>query len=327
MWAGVIGIIFGLVIGFGAWRVRYSMKPKGNPTPTATPQTGVGQFKITLNKPENFDVLTATPVEVTGITKPLTWVVVSSSKGDFLTQSAEDGTFSIDVGLVAGINFIKASSVNIQGSTSTPDIFAVYSASFITSNAAVNNATGEADIQNAVAQKLAQAQKPPKAYIGTVTDITDSTIQIKTTDSQIRQIATDKGNVAVVNTKGTNNKAVKITDIAIGDFIVAMGYVDGNEVLDSQRILIADPPTELQIGVSMAKVAKVTVKSVVLSSVSGGDSTTITPDKNTGIRSYSGGTTKTIKLAAIKPSDLIILVTDASGTPSLTRSIFDLGAE
>jgi len=321
VWAGVIGISFGLIIAFGAWRVRTSVATKedGKPVPTATPQSLPGQFKITINKPDNFDVVTESPTNISGITKPLTWVVISTDEDDYLTQSGNDGVFSVDVDLTPGLNRLKATSVNIQGNVSSQDILAVYSASFQT------NATDDAN--NTVAQKLAQSANPPKAYIGTVTDIADSTIQIKSTDSQIQQIETGTFDITVVNTKGTSNKTVKLTDIAIGDFIIAMGYVDKNDVLNTQRILIADSTAKTNIGVSMHNVDAVTKKTLTLSPTNGDEPQTITPDKNTSIESYSDGKIRSIKITDISKSDRMITVSDITGSPALSRSLFDLGSE
>jgi hypothetical protein len=321
LWAGIIGISFGLVIGFGAWRVRSSMTSKVGPEPTPTPRGSVSQFMITLDKPQNLDVVTSSSIGVSGITKPLVLVVVSTEKGDYLTKSLADGTFSRDVDLTSGINHIKVSSVNSDGAIATQEITAVYSASFHTSEDLQKTATDTAQI---VAQKIAQAGKLPKSYIGTVTDIADSTIQIKTTDSQIQQIETDGTNVAVVNVKGTNNKAVKLTDIAIGDFIVAMGYVDGNDVLDAQRILIADPSVKAEISISLEKVSTVAKKSLTLTSENGGETSTVTPDKNTAIESFLDGKTKTIKITDIVSSDRLVVVSDTTGTPAFTRTLFHL---
>lgn len=34
---------------------------------------------------------------------------------------------------------------------------------------------------------------------------------------------------------------IKLSDVAIGDFIIAMGYTNGNSVLESSRVLIISP--------------------------------------------------------------------------------------
>lgn len=326
IWAAIIGISFGLVIAFGAWRVRSSVTPKSDLTvATPSPAPAPGQLRIAINKPNNLDVVTEVPTNVTGITNPLTWVVVSTDSEDYLTQSQNDGSFSIDVDLSPGLNHIKASSVNAQGSSVSQDILTVYSSSFkenlATSESSENNTSSE----SALTLKLAKAGNPPKAYIGTVTDIIDSTIQIKSTDSQIQQIATNSQDLSVVNSKGSTNKSVKLTDIAIGDFIVAMGYIDGNEVLDAQRILITDSPLKSQIAISMQNVKEVSKKALTLSPAGGAEENIFTPDKNTTMESYSAGKVKSVKITDFSKSDLVITVSDTTGQPSLPRAIFNLG--
>lgn len=325
LWAGIIGIAFGLIVGFGFWRVKTSVVSKTKSFPSPTPQAVVGQPRIAIAKPSNLDVITEAPSQVTGVTKALTWIIVSTEEGDYLSQSTSDGSFSVDADFASGLNHIQAVSIDNQGNSSSQNILGVYSASFQTATSAPNTATGEAGIAKEVADRL--AAKQPKSYIGTVTDIADSTIQIKSTDSQIQQIATDKLNPTVVNTKGTSNKTVKISDIAIGDFVIAMGYIDGNDVLDAQRILITNPIDSVKISVSVRKVTNISKKTITLATLDGSSNSTITPDKNTILAAYSNGAVKNIPLTNFKSGDNVIVVSDTTGTLEVVRSIFNLGSE
>ena len=188
-----------------------------------------------------------------------------------------------------------------------------------------NNATDEASVESKVSQKVAQASIRPKAYLGTVTDITNTTIQIKNIESQIEQISVADPDIDVVDIKGKNNKQVNLTDIAIGDFIVAMGYVNGNQVLDSQRILITDPFTENSISVNLARVKGETKTTLTVEDVGKNEESTLTSGKNVYIASYADGKIKSQTLSGIDTDNLTIYVMDTSGTPSLLRSIFDIG--
>lgn len=324
LWAGIIGIIFGIAIGFGTWRVRSKMKSIPLSSPTPTPQTSKGQVKIALDKPENLRVYAENPVLVTGLTKSLNWVVISTEDSDYLTTSLDDGTFSQNIEFNGGINYVQAVSIDADGASASQKVLALYSESFKSQNSSENEATETAQIAKSVAEKIAQSENPPKAYIGTVTDIADTTIQIKSLDSQIQQISAVEDGIAVLNTKESTSKTVKLTDVAIGDFIIAMGYVDDNDVLAAKRILISNTSNEPKINSVLYKVASVGKKSFEALPLSGGDAVTITPDKNTVIRSFSEGKTKSIKLTDIQENDTIIVVSDTSGTPSIIRSIFEL---
>jgi hypothetical protein len=330
VWATVIGISFGLIVAFGVWRVNSSINKSKSTFPQKTPdsQNSQAEFKITLNTPSEDSVVTTSPVTVSGITKLLTWVVVSGESGDYILQSDEKGIFTQDVVLTPGVNRIKLTAFDPNGAQSLQKVLVVYSSAFqiktVVSPTPGEAATGDAAIREKVAQKVAEAMSQPKAYLGVVTDITSSTIQIKNPEAQIEQISIGSDGIAVINTTGTVNKTVKLTDIAIGDFITAMGYVDGNQVLVAQRILITDPVEEAKITVSMAKVTKTSTKALTVTDIKTGEAATVTPGKNTILASFANGKTGSIKITGIKADSLIIYVTDASGTTPYTRSVFSI---
>lgn len=301
--ASIIGIGFGLVIAFGVYRINSSLKPNGNKTlSTPNPKTVISEFKITLDKPQNNDVLTEDAIAVTGITKPLTWISVSGEDEDYTVQSDDKGLFSQDVNLIPGVNQIKLTAFDALGAQSIEKVLVVYSSSFeeretttATSSASTSDSS-DSGIRAKVEEKVREALNRPKAYLGTITDISDSTIQIKSSESQIQQISVKDDGVTVVKT-GTVNKAVKLTDIAIGDFIVAMGYINSNTVLNAQRILITDPVTEPKVNATFGKLIDIDKKMTTSKSVKA-------------------------KLKTIKDDDQIIFVIAGEATDLVVRSIF-----
>lgn len=325
IWAGVIGILFGLVIGFGAWRISATNKKPQAASPTPTPSSFVSEFKITLDKPEDEDVVTESAVAVSGITKALSWITVSGEKGDYITQSDERGVFAQDVDLVGGVNQIKVTAFDPTGAQSVQKVLVVYSSSFEISAVPTptpgDNST-ESAIRTKVQQKVAQAMNKPKAYLGVVTDIADSTIQLKAGAGEIRQVSTDNEDVAVVNTKGTNSKAVKLTDIAIGDFIVAMGYINSSSVLSAQRILITNPVVESGTESFYGKATEISKKSITVVSLKGGKTATITPGTKTPIEEYDQGKFAATKSTAISTDDVLIYVADSGSETPTVRAIF-----
>ncbi len=324
--ASIIGIGFGLVIAFGAYRINSSLKPNTPQTKaTPKPKGNISEFKITLDKPQNNDVVTLDSTRVSGITKPLSWITVSGVDEDYIIQADEKGIFGEDVNLVSGINQIKLTAFDSQGGQSTEKVLVVYSSSFqereTASSSATINSSSDSAIRARVEEKVVQALNRPKAYIGVVTDIADSTIQIKTTESQIEQISIKDNGITVIKT-GTTNKTVKLTDIAIGDFIVGMGYVNSNSVLTAQRILITDPITDPKVESVYGKVGTITKKTLTVNPFKTENQNTVTPDTKTMILTLQDQKVTKIKFADIAENSSIIYVTDNSSDAPSVRAIF-----
>jgi hypothetical protein len=337
IYAVIGGIILGLVVAFGVWRINSSIPKNKNQdinTQSPTPKSSTpGEFKIVLDKPENDDVVTTDTVNVSGLTKPLSWITVAGDESDYIIQSDTNGVFSQEVDLTPGVNQIKVTAFYPEGGTngvkpSVTEVLVVYSSSFQTRTLPTDaptksEASGTSDIRAKVAQDVANTINRPKAYIGTVTDITDSTLEIKTMNSEIKQISVNSESTDVINAKGTTNKQVKVADIAIGDFIVAMGYINGNSVLAAQRILITDPVTEPKVSVSQAKVATVATKTLTVNTIPDNTEETIQPNSKTDIMAVEKEKVSIAKLVNIQKDDVIIYVTtiDIKGNLSV-RTIF-----
>ncbi len=219
---------FGLLIAFGVWRLNTNMHPKDSnpsstnstqsPTPSPTSQTiHPGEFKIVLLKPDNLSVHTDSTVTVAGATKQNVFVVVSAETADDISNSSDSGSISSSVELDGGINQIEVSAFDTDGNETNANLLLIYSSQY-------SGATGATSI----------------AYIGTVTDITDSVIQIKNASGDIQQIKT-ADNANFIDTRSNTNKQIKQTDLAIGDYLVAMGVKGTNNILTSSRILVTDP--------------------------------------------------------------------------------------
>jgi hypothetical protein len=102
---------------------------------------------------------------------------------------------------------------------------------------AQQSATNEADtVRDKVKQKVEETRKNPKAFMGIITDKTESNIQIRLDTGEIGQISvtTDTAYVKI------DKKSAKInfSEVAIGDYIVAMGYKNLNGIIEAKRILL-----------------------------------------------------------------------------------------
>jgi hypothetical protein len=328
-YAIVGGIVLGLIVAFGVYRINSTISGKNRGAGIATPtpkSAALGEFKVVLDKPGENDVITTDSVIVSGLTRPLSWITFSGEDSDYIVQSDTSGVFSQDVELTSGVNQIKVTAFEASGRTSATQVLVVYSSSFREKTLPTDspNASDTSDIRAKVAEDVANTINRPKAYIGTVTDITDSTVQIKTMGSEIKQISASAESTTVINSKGTTQKTVKTTDIAIGDFIVAMGYVNGNSVLVAQRILVTNPVTEPKITVNIAKVASATKKVLTVNTVSDNKEESVQPDVNTDIKTIKDGGSIAAKFSSIVPENIIIYVVTIEENNSSVRSIFQL---
>ena len=335
LWAIIAGVLLGLVVGFGAWRINSSISGvRGNKinlsTPTPQPK-GLSELKVVLDKPENNDIVTTDTVNVSGITKPLTWVAITGDESDYVIQSDKTGVFTQEVDLTAGINQIKVTAFDDSGLKSTTEVLVIYSSNFQLKSSNTSSASAEStsssDIRKKVEQDVLKTLYKPKAYIGTVTDVTDSTLEIKNDKSEIGLISVST-ETSVTNSTGTTTKQVKTTDIAIGDFIVAMGYVDNKSVLSAQRVLITSPISDSSpIQADVAKVSKADKKAITISRLTDSDENTIQANSKIYFGIYSDGKESAAKFANFAENDKIIYVvtTDSKGK-STVRSVFKLGS-
>lgn len=326
IWVILIGVTFGLVIAFGVWRVNSSLKSRDSvSTQIPTPKVKASEFKITLDKPQNNDVVTTDSITISGITKSLVWITISSENSDYIIQANENGIFQQDVDLIPGVNQIKLTALDSNGNESVEKVLIIYSSSFQEKNLPPpTNASGsaEATIREKVEEKVSQVTNRPKAYLGIVTDISDSTIQIKTTLGEINQIAIADENITAVNTKGTTNKVIKLNDVAIGDFVVAMGYINSNTVLAAQRILVIDPITEPKIQLVYGRVTEINKSIIKVDTINGEAGSTLNPDSKTNVMAYNNGKLTATKTASIGEGDTVISVSVTNSDSPSVRSVF-----
>jgi hypothetical protein len=167
-------------------------------------------------------------------------------------------------------------------------------------------------IREKVQEKVTKALNSPRAYIGTVTDISSTTLQIRKfiltgneKAGEIQQIATSSDTVFV--SVGKTTKSIKFTDIAIGDFIIAMGYRNGNNVLESRRILVTEvikPSNRTAVSAKVTKIMRNTLEVTTLSN----EKLTLEQEDTISILSLADDKQTKIRFADIEEEDLIIAV-------------------
>jgi len=296
-----VGSLLGIAVAFGVWKTNMAFnKPKPNTKPKEEKQEQPKEtFEIAIAKPNDFSVSSLSPISVSGVTKKGNWVVISTPETDYFTQTDESGGFKEEIKLISGINDLFFYSFNQEGKSAGKNLTVVLSSAF-----------PEAEDNN----RIEQTKNQPIAYIGTVTDITEDTIQIKNGQDEILQIATNKDTVFVNATKAT--KEVLFKDVAIGDFIIAMGLKNGNKVLEAKRLVITSAPEESKTKVIWAKVTKIDKNTFTANNLE------IETDKNTIFSTFDAeGKFTKFSLSKIEEGQALLLAGTQENNTFSARSI------
>lgn len=115
--------------------------------------------------------------------------------------------------------------------------------SLIASPAAAQQQESTSSIRNLVREKvkekLATLAKKPSALTGTLEQITDSTLEVKTRDGKV-QLASTTDQTLYLRIGGSKRNQIKFADLVLGEFVVVMGYRNDNGVLEAKRVVAYD---------------------------------------------------------------------------------------
>lgn len=225
--AVILGSLLGLAVAFGVWNFTKSSQRHSLLTQETQKQkeNQRNQIDNTLGilKPLDDEVFVDNPVKLTGVSSANTLIGIHYQGTFDIILSTVDGAFESDLDLSGGVANIHVWSFEDQ--TKEKDIPVVFSA----------------QIENADTQL--------QAIFGTITDISEETIQIKTKTDQIKQISIDT-NTSYGNITGTA-KEIKFSDLAIGDYIASLGLLNDKQVQSAKRILVTsdEKPSSDFIGI------------------------------------------------------------------------------
>jgi len=288
----LLGITLGSIIAYGAWRANSALNQKPYSTSFTTPiepttVTKSGQnsenLGLTIAKPENYDVSISDELAISGLSTPNSKVIISDENKDEIIDSDNQGGFENTLELDAGINRVMVSSIGNDGKKIDKSLVLIYSSEFSSSlleKADSTQTDSTASIDLKVEEKLALARKSPKGLLGTITGKTNNSLQIKNIEGAIDLIsvteATTYGKV------GKTTTTAKYDDLAIGDFVVAMGVKNVSGVFESLRILITDPLQESDRQIFSGVVKEIVSKKMTLTKEDGTDLTFTFPSRWTG---------------------------------------------
>lgn len=94
-------------------------------------------------------------------------------------------------------------------------------------------------VRERVREKIEELVKRPRALVGTLDQITDSTLRIKTRSGEAKLASTSEETLFFRVAAGTRSQ-IKFADLVLGDFIISMGFRNGSDVLEATRIITVD---------------------------------------------------------------------------------------
>ncbi|KKR30830.1 hypothetical protein A2715_01875 [Candidatus Woesebacteria bacterium RIFCSPHIGHO2_01_FULL_39_32] len=275
----VVGVGVGIAVAFGIWRANSALKTNLPELPSLlqkqSPTEVPSEFKITLSQPEQNDVISESPVTVAGITKPASTIVILGETEDYVLETDNQGSFSQEVELTSGVNQILIAAYDAASENTQSKLTIVYSSEFakdiVTPSVVSPTSKEDNAIREKVQEKLQAARNNPKAYIGSVTDKTLDSLQIKDESDEIQLVSVDPENVAFAKVLTKSTSKISFNDIAIGDFIVAMGLKNGNNVLTAVRILVTEPLETLNRRIVLGEIINIAKKEVTLQEKNGSE--------------------------------------------------------
>jgi hypothetical protein len=168
------------------------------------------------------------------------------------------------------------------------------------------------------------------AYFGTITDVSNSTLTIESVRGE-RKIKTDEETIFL----GDKGQAIKLDDLEIEDFIIALGYLESDSYLLGKRIsVLAEEPEPVEPKEAVyGEVADISEEEEVISLSSLKDETTYEIDviSKTTIEKKVGEKTEEIKFEEIEIGDRLAAVgIKENGNGTISASVIYLipaGAE
>jgi len=132
----IASILFGAIIAFGVWRANTALRNNSNDLAITSTLDGSedehiqSELGLTIAKPSQDDVVTESPITISGITMPNSWVVLSTEDEDYIIQSDNTGLFQSEVDLVGGINQITTTVFDENGNSINKTLRVIYSSEF-----------------------------------------------------------------------------------------------------------------------------------------------------------------------------------------------------
>jgi hypothetical protein len=110
--------------------------------------------------------------------------------------------------------------------------------------------------------------------------------------------------------------------VAIGDFVIAMGTVDENDVLEARRILVTDTLEPTSRTIKLGKITLVDETDDSITIEGEGSEAVVVIDRNTDIITTLNGEDEVVDLAQLERGNTVVVVTTLDDEETVTRTIY-----
>ncbi|MFC1649767.1 hypothetical protein ACFL2C_03605, partial [Patescibacteria group bacterium] len=244
VFAIIAGVAIGSVFAYGVYRANkaldtpeisiFDREGGPSPTPTSVPEN----LPLTVSSPNEDELQTENTINIKGLASPNSFVIISAESEDQILKTENDGGFEADVELEPGLNRILVASFDESGSINNQILNIVYSSAYETDTRDVE------DVRDEVEERIENAKNRTKVLIGEITDLTDSTIQVTDDSDRIVLVSVDSEHTDFIDSTNKSS-TIDYEDLAIGNYTIAMGTYDENDVMNSSRVLVIEKPREL----------------------------------------------------------------------------------
>lgn len=158
------------------------------------------------------------------------------------------------------------------------------------------------NVQDNIVAVVEPSSNRPRAYVGTVNDIIQQSIIINTKDG--KKEAFVDSNTTILRSPG--NSTIKIEDVRIDDFIIAMGSLKNDEDLQSKRIVVSTTiPSPFSKTSGHGQITKITKNSLTVQGSNG--ESVLSFNQETIFKSDNG----IIKSSDLEENDTVIFVAES----------------
>ncbi len=168
----------------------------------------------------------------------------------------------------------------------------------------------------------------PTAYIGSITDITESTINLRrfifdnsNVSGEMLQIMFDKENTEFIDDE--DDEELKSDDIAIGDFIIAVGTVEREGVLNANKIIVTTTPESEQKNTFFANILELGDDEITFKNITDESEVLATYNEDSlEIYTKRNGKTEEVVLTDIEENQKLVVFTKVSDDDTEVLSIY-----